>query len=198
MYFALHVEPESSTMVVSPYHTNQLAVIEALTKAMPLSMQLIVKEHPTMLGRRPAGFYKHIEAIPGVTLVAPQESSIALVNNAAITATITGTVAWEAILLGKPALIVGDSPFLAIGAGAVKCQDFSALPQAIAEALNLKPAPDDRLIDFIACMMSESVEMPHDMLWGRRDPEMIRKNKEVTEFFAGRILASAPPQRKSA
>jgi hypothetical protein len=200
IYFALHVEPEASTMVVSPYHTNQLAVIEALSKAMPLSWQLVVKEHPSMLGRRPAGFYSRIEAMPGVTLAAPQESSLRLVSRAAITATITGTVAWEAILLGRPALIVGDSPFLAVGAGAVHCRDFSALPQAIAQAAALPPAPDEKLIAYICALMDESAPFPHDMLWGRPTPAFLAQHKNVTEFFAGKILAAVPQasQRKSA
>jgi hypothetical protein len=38
-------DPESSTMVLAEKHTDQMAVIEAIAKSMPVGMRLVVKEH---------------------------------------------------------------------------------------------------------------------------------------------------------
>ena len=54
-YYPLHFDPEASTIVSAPMHTNQLAVVEALAKSLPLGMSLLVKEHIPNLGERPAG-----------------------------------------------------------------------------------------------------------------------------------------------
>ena len=43
VYFPLHVDPEASTMVLSPFHTNQIALIENLSKSLPTD-HLLVKE----------------------------------------------------------------------------------------------------------------------------------------------------------
>ena len=166
IYFPLHVDPEASTMVLAPWHTDQLAVIEALAKAAPAHMQVVVKEHAPMLGLRPRGFYRRLAHMPRVTFVGPESSAFELIERAALTAVITGTAAWEALLLGHPVLIVGDSPFLSIGEGFVHEPDLTRLPQAISTALTLPPASDNALILYIAAAESLSFEMPVRLLWG--------------------------------
>ena len=58
IYYPLHVDPKLSTMVLSPYHTNQLAIIESLAKNIPPHFYLVVKEHFPMIGFRPKDFTK--------------------------------------------------------------------------------------------------------------------------------------------
>jgi len=116
-YFPLHFEPEASTTVVTPMHTNQVAIVESLAKSIPLNMDLVVKEHVTMLGLRPNRFYEQLNRIPGVILVSPFEDSISLIKRASLICVITGTAAWEALLLRRPVLIIGGSHFLEIESG---------------------------------------------------------------------------------
>ena len=71
VYFPLQVDPESSTMVISPMHTDQLSVIESLAKSLPADMILVVKEHLPMLGCRKLEFYRRIMEMPRVVLVNP-------------------------------------------------------------------------------------------------------------------------------
>ena len=165
IYFPLHVDPEASTMVQSPWHTDQIAVIEALAKAAPAHMRIVVKEHAPMLGRRPRGFYRQIARMPRVTLLGPDHSTFDLIERSQLTAVITGTAAWEALLLGKQVLIVGDSPFLAIGEGLIHEPGLTRLPHAISAALRLPPASDRTLALYIAAAESESFELPHSLLW---------------------------------
>jgi hypothetical protein len=179
VYFPLHFEPEATTMVVSPMHTNQIAVIEYLAKNIPLSMSLVVKDHITMLGRRPFKFYKDIKKMPGVSLVSPYEDSIELIKRAALTCVITGTAAWEAILLKRPALIIGDSPFLALEKGIIHCPNLDNLAQAIANALTLPPVDDERLALFIAAVLGQSFDFPKDLYWGEVTSETVSDNNEI-------------------
>jgi len=159
LYYALHVDPEASTMHLAPDHTDQLSVIEALAKRKPLHMDLLVKEHPNMIGKRPFYFYEAIKKMPGVYLVPSQISSQMLVKASSLVATITGTVAWEAIMLGKPALIIGQSPYThqkILKSALVQHSDLSTLGAAISKALSLKPLPEGKLIQFIANLYQES------------------------------------------
>jgi len=166
IYYPLHVDPEASTMVLSPWHTDQIGVIEALAKSAPAGMTVVVKEHFPMLGRRPKGFYKTISRIPRVVLLGPEHTGLSLIQKAKLTAVITGTAAWEAILLGKPALIIGDSPFLAIGQGAVHEPCLARLHQAIHKALAMPPAQDEALELYLAACLYESFDMDTSLLWG--------------------------------
>ncbi len=200
-FFPLHVDPEASTMVLAPQFTDQLAVIEALSKSLPLGMRIVVKEHMPMLGQRPPGFYERLARIPSVFLASPQDTGIALVREAALTVTITGTAGWEAVLLKKPALILGSPPYAMIEEGFVQCSDLSRLPAAVEEALSLAPASDERLTLYIAAALDVSFPSGTDIIWNRVTEETVRTNPEFIEAVASRLLAMAehtPPSGAAA
>jgi hypothetical protein len=190
-FFPLHVDPEASTMVLAPQFTDQLAVIEALSKSLPLGMRLVVKEHIPMLGHRPPGFYERLARIPGVFLASPQDPGIALVREAALTVTITGTAGWEAVVLNKPALILGTPPYAMIGEGFVHCADLSKLPTAVQEALSLAPASDERLALYIAAALDVSFASGTDIIWGKVTEEDVRANPEFLDTVVTRLIAMA-------
>ena len=188
-------------MVLSPWHTDQIAVIEALAKAAPAHMQVAVKEHRPMLGRRPGGFYRQIASnAPDHYSWNPDHSTFDLIEKAQLVAVITGTAAWEALLLRKPVLIVGDSPFLALGEGLVHETDLSQLPQAIEAALSLPPASDETLAFYLAASDAEAFDMPSSLLWGEYRSHASDRHRSVSAMIADRILdrsaiPTEPPNR---
>jgi hypothetical protein len=188
VYFPLHVDPEASTMVLAPMHTDQTAVIEALVKSVPLHLKTVVKEHIPMLGRRPGGFYERIARMPGVLMASPFEDNMALIRRACAVCVISGTSAWEAILLRKPVLVVGDSPYLSLGEGIVHCPDLSKLPEALAKALKTPPAGDENLALFIASLLRVSFEFPTEVLWGKVTADTIRRHPAILKELCDRIL----------
>ena len=187
IFFPLHVTPEASTLVLSPWHTDQMAVIEALAKAAPAHLQIVVKEHMPMLGRRPTGFYRQLARIPRVMLLGADHSSFDLIHKAQLTAVITGTAAWEAILLRRPALVIGESPFLRLGEGIVYERDLTRLPGAIREALSLSPATDDTLALYIAATLSESFSMSSSLLWATYSAHSPDERHVATHAIASAI-----------
>ena len=188
IYFPLHIDPEASTMVLSPWHTDQLAVVEALAKSAPAHMRIVVKEHSPMLGLRPRGYYRRLARMPGVMLLHPRFSSFELIKKSTITAVITGTAAWEAMLFGRPALIVGDSPFRAIGEGFVYEPELTRLPMAIEAALALPPASDRVLTLYIAALQSESFDIPMSLLWGTYERHPADQQAKCSNAIAGVIV----------
>lgn len=112
-YMPLHLIPESSTFNLAPYYTNEMYIIEQVSKSLPLNHFLYVKEHPSMLGERNLSFYRKIKQFHNVVLVSPKTSSDqkSIIMNSHGVITITGTTAFEAALLGKGSLIFGNVPF---------------------------------------------------------------------------------------
>ena len=191
-YFPLHIDPEASTMVYTPYQTNQSAIIEALSKSLPLGMNLVVKENPGMIGRRPSGFYSALSKIPKVILVSPFDSPFELIRRAALTCVITGTTGWEAMMLQKPVLVLGEKYlYLQIGQGVDHCPDLFRLPSAIRNALERPPASDKSLELFIASMLYHSFDFPADLLWGKVSPGLIEANRKILENICERLEAAA-------
>lgn len=181
LYYPLHVDPEASTMVLSPMHTDQISVIEALSKSLSGDMLLVVKDHLPMLGKRPKGFYEIIQKIPRVILLSPFHDSLTLIKNSEGVAVITGTAAFEALLLKKKAIVIGDSPYLAIGKGIVYETSLANLPQAIAKLDNIELADDETLVRYLASAFSCSFTMKTSIVWG--EYRQSENNSEIKELI---------------
>lgn len=110
-FYALQYTPESSINGLEPYYVDQLRVIDALLCALPSGYELLVKEHPAIVGLRSSAFYRQLRKRPGVTLVSPYVDTKALVIKSKFVATVTGTIGLESYLLGKPCIVFGRNFF---------------------------------------------------------------------------------------
>lgn len=111
IYMPLHQIPESSTYISAPMYVNEISLIETISKLLPISWKLYVKEHQSMIGKRNLEFYKKIKTLHNVKIVQSNlykdpkpwiEKSIGVI-------TITGTTAFEASMLNKPAIVFGEA-----------------------------------------------------------------------------------------
>lgn len=114
--FFLHYQPERTSLPEGYGFAQQLAAVLALRQAMPADMLLLVKEHPATFTNvcspkeRVPAFYDRLCSIKGVHLVPLDVDTYDLMDNAAFVATITGTVALEALIRGRPAVVFGAGP----------------------------------------------------------------------------------------
>lgn len=186
-FFPLHVDPEASTMVQSPMHTDQLAVIEAIAKNLPGNMTLLVKEHLPMLGRRPLGYYDRLAKLPGVELASPFEPGTALVRDATLTTAISSTAGWEAMVFGRPALLVAFPPYGMVNDGFVAAPDLTQLGGAIRAALANLPASEGRLLAYVAAALDCSFDCPTEIIWGPVTAETVRQNPQILAELVQRL-----------
>lgn len=123
VYFPLHYQPESSTLVCAQKYEKQLFYIDSWAKSIPADTWLYVKEHYAVLGHRSLSFYKELKKYPNVVLIDPWESSRKLIEHACAVTTLTGTAGWEAMLLRKP-VFLGGSIFFDYAPGIIKINDI--------------------------------------------------------------------------
>lgn len=123
VYFPLHFEPERTTNPDGGDFHDQFVVLTELRKLIPDDINIIVKEHPSQIifansetlpgevgsrGRSPL-FYDLIKNISGIKLIDMNFNSIELILKSQFVATITGSVALESSILGKPSLTFGST-----------------------------------------------------------------------------------------
>lgn len=116
VYFGMHYEPERTSNPDGGEFHDQILAVTRLRSILPDDIAIYVKEHPSQLmasmrgvrGRSPL-FYESVKNIRNVHVVDIDTPSIDLIRNAIFVSTITGTVALEAALLEKSALIFGDA-----------------------------------------------------------------------------------------
>lgn len=109
VFFALHFQPEQSTLVGGIYYANQVALVENIAKSLPLGYTLVLKEHPAGRGARPAWQYRHLASFPNIIFCDAPSKVIARQVGAVVT--ITGTIGLEALALDKPTIVLGRTFF---------------------------------------------------------------------------------------
>jgi len=107
VYF-LHVQPERTVDVISPYNSSQIELIKNIRRALPHNINFFIKEHPSIYGAQDKNFYKELSKIPHVSLINKKQNTIDIIKNAKIVFTISGTVAMESSILKIPSIIFSD------------------------------------------------------------------------------------------
>lgn len=156
----LHKQPESSIDVLGPSTSNQLELIVALTRSLPATHDLYVKEHSNAIGDRAANFYHRVNSLPGVVLVDPFMDSYSLLEHASLVVTVSGTIAYESALLGVPAMTLSPmffDPLVALS-GATPFANYSKTIQdfLIQQPSERRHTDSDERIEFLADILANS------------------------------------------
>ena len=186
--FFLSVEPESAISVNAENCFNQLALIENIARQLPINWKLYVKEHPVMLGWRPASFYNALRKIPNVGLVAPELNAGDLSKKSQLVLTINGSVGLEAALNKIPVITFGKSLYNELSS-VVHCENMSSIYSCI-KITRTVVHDNDEHISFLSALTKFSFPCPYDYHWGIDDnnPEKVLEYKYVTEHLANSLL----------
>lgn len=132
----LHYQPERTSLPEGKSYSQQWKAALALAKALPKSWSLLVKEHPSIFKKalrpwvRPTGYYRSFAQLRNTHLVRNDVDSFSLIDGAEAVATLTGTVGFEAICRGKPAITFGDAPYNSFP-GVFRIESFEDLNESL-------------------------------------------------------------------
>jgi Capsule polysaccharide biosynthesis protein len=146
VFIGLHMQPESTIDVFAHFFSNQVRVIEMISRSIPPTHSLLVKLHKSDVPNYSGEYLQQLSRFPGVRLVAPHADTQELIKGAALVFAIQGTIGLEAALLGRPVIMFGDSPTLAFPSVSPvgKTTDLPALVRAkLAES----PPRRERIVD---------------------------------------------------
>ena len=142
--YTLNQEPERSTLIATPYYTNQLEMIRHIAKSLPVGYKLYVKEHFSQALRewRKISYYKEILEIPNVRLYHPSADIEKLIQKSSLVMSIGGTTPFQAAFYQKPSIIIADLGY-AVLPSVQKLNSFEELPVLIRNGLKMKVNSDD-------------------------------------------------------
>lgn len=194
IFFPLHFDPELATTVMAPYYINQITVIEALAKSIPVTFKLYVKEHPSMYpkGLRPIIFYERLRKIPNVKLIDPRVNSYELMKNCKGVVTITGTAGWEALMLRKPLITFGEPVYSKLSM-VEKVNDIEKLPFLVKKMLDDHKHNEEELIAYVSALFELSFPLDRSEIlratnrYLEKGTHVLRDNPELeklTDKFA--------------
>jgi hypothetical protein len=163
VFVALHFQPERNTVPIGGHYANQLLLVALLARCLPDGWVIYVKEHgwqlqPYSRGQVARGdsFYADLAAMQNVQLVPIDTSSFELIDHAQAVATVSGSVGWEAINRGKPALIFGDAWYQNCD-GVLRIYDVNDCRAALSRIVSGFAPKQKHIRQFIAALEDVSI-----------------------------------------
>ena len=105
--------------------------------------------------------YKRMQALPGVKLVRPFVDIRTFIDKADLVVSIQGTMGLEAALLGKPVIMLGDSP-VTIFPSASRIGEIQDLPMLIRKKLLESPPTRQEIVQAYASYLSPFAPASHN------------------------------------
>lgn len=120
IYFAPNYQPERTTLPDAGIFADVLRMLDLVASVLPEKWIILYKEHPSIFNvpvsnifwrghmYRDKEFYESISEYKNVQIIPVEINSFDLIDNAKFVVTATGTVAFESVTRGVPALVFGS------------------------------------------------------------------------------------------
>ena len=145
VYYPLHVPADAALTLRAPHYLDQLSLVDYLARIVPASHRLVIKEHPAQVGALDARRLRDLLARhDNLSLLPPTVNNYDALAGCDLVVSINSKSGAEALVLGKPVLVLGDA-FYADSGLVTPVGNAAELPQALRAALNnpAAPAKDD-------------------------------------------------------
>jgi len=200
VYVPLQRQPERSTLSEGGVFIDQILMIDILSHALPKDWVIYVKENYTqwILPRthvgRFRGYTQEIVEKKNVRVIPADTSTFRLTENAQAVATVTGTVAWEAAVRGKPALVFGYMCFMYCD-GVFRVHDAASAKTAF-EKIQAGYLPDQqKIVNFLKAFEETTVRGYLDVRFRDKDDANItfikndeENTKSISEGFYKELM----------
>lgn len=171
LLYPLHFHPESSTSILAGTYLNEYEVIKNIAFNLPEGVKLYVKDHVSAYGFPPINFYEKLKKLPNVFVISPWVSTKLLIKNSIGVITLSSTVGYEALLLGKKVFLFGRV-FYEFHKDVIKITDPSNIFNLIKDNIMTKLIVDGYYnIDFVAAYFLSTKSGSLNLLLRGRDAE---------------------------
>lgn len=189
--YPLHFHPEASTSILASDYIDELSVIKAIAFRLPVDVKLVVKEHPSATALQPLSFYRELAALPNVELVAPELNAKLLARKAIGVICLTSTLGFEAALLNKPVISMGDVLY-GYFPNVRMIEDYGDLTAALDWAMAYMPLDPERIVEAMAAYVEYIDPGSFSFKGSLQDPAAI---DQVASVLLGRLSNGAGERR---
>jgi len=187
VFHPLHVEPESTLLYFSEFFDNQENNINKLVRTLGNHQFLVVKEHPQQFGMLLSKNMRKLKKRNPNLLFYPSEiPSENIIQNAEAVVTLTSSAAWEAILQGKPVIILGDM-YWDNYPNLIKTNSFSSIRDIIRNKKYIYPN-EETTIKYISYLIEkhtkEGMPYPHPLAFSEQNYSKVIKviEEKILEY----------------
>ena len=166
IFYSIQYFRESRVTMRAPAFYDQAGFIEFLSRSVPHNTNLVVKDHPQQLGAMPFFDIRRISRY--ATLADPSYSAHEIIENADAVVTLNNTVGHEAIVFGKPVVVLGSALYSGLDS-VVSPDDINELDTAISEAIDKGGLTNKQVLQYIDALYRVS----EPVIWADPTPKNI-------------------------
>jgi len=107
-FMPLLLQPEENIDLVSTRFNNQIETARLIAMSLPADMQLVIKDHPYMIEKRPTSYLEKIKHLPNVKIINSSIPNWKIFEKAKIVIATSGTSVFEASILDVPIIQLGN------------------------------------------------------------------------------------------
>ncbi len=146
--YPLHYHPEASTSLLAREYESEYEVIRNIAFSLPYGTKLYVKDHVSAAGYLDVSFYKKLQQLPNVRIITPSAPTKLMIKHSIGIITLTSTVGYEALLLNKPVITLGNV-FYEYHKNCIKCKSLSEISSLLKRLRQEFLLPDDYNKNFV-------------------------------------------------
>jgi hypothetical protein len=169
VYMPLQVQPEAQIDMLAAHFANQIETARQVALALPGDYTLAVKDHPSMIARRPPSYHEKLARLPNVKLLDPRVPAPDAINRCALVVSVGGTVLLEAAFYCKPAIQLGRLGTTLMLPNVTRHTDMTTLTHVIRQALARDDLGSDDyercLRNYVAAAYDTGLEMDFERVW---------------------------------
>jgi len=166
IFFPLQYYCESRVTLRSAPFFDQASLVEYLSRNVPGTTELLVKDHPRRAGSLPNQSAQEISRFSN--FAPPSISAHKIIRNASAVITLNNTVGHEALLWGKPVVTLGDALYSETKL-TTDVHDIDKLDVKISEAIDEGGPTEKEILRYINGLYRVS----DPIVWGNRDDENV-------------------------
>jgi hypothetical protein len=197
--FALHYQPEATSLPKGGMFHDQLYVLELLSKHLPQEWTIYVKENPKQFNPLGEGattrllrFYRDAMAFPRVSFIPSDTNPFKLIDHAKAVITVAGTMGWEAMVRKKPVVCFGQSWYSAFTNGVLRIKDNRDLDR-IVDFIENYTYSEDYLFAYLKAIEINSIIAYHYMdLKEQLDIDKVQSTKVLVESVVKHFDLKSP------
>ena len=178
IYFAAPYQPEAISNVNQGCYEDPFLILDILTTVIPKDFMVYYKEHPNTFKDADKGalyrdekYYQKLNSYINLRMISSDVDTFSLLDHSVCVATVGGTIGWESIVRGKPALVFGSIWYQACN-GVFTITDLKSARNAVESILN-GFKPNDKDVEKYAQAIFEACEK--DIVTATAYDEKIKK-----------------------
>jgi len=181
IYFPLHVPADMALTVRAPELLDQYTLIDYLARSIPITHKLVIKEHPAFVGGTEYNRIVSLLKTHDNIILSRPINNYEVVKKCDLLITINSKAGAEAIICGKPVIVLGDTFYKNIPLVSY-IDDISKLKEAISSSIKLinKYASKTQIENFIQAIWDDSIS---GEIYNLDDENVNKISKSLIKFI---------------